>query len=309
MQNPLKIVFMGTPDFAVPSLQILVENNYNIVAVITAPDKPAGRGKQINESAIKQFAIQHHLNVLQPTNLKDSAFIKTLQNLQADLFIVVAFRMLPEIVWKMPKLGTFNLHASLLPKYRGAAPINWAVINGEKETGATTFFLQHEIDTGNIILQEKIAITDEDNAGTVHDKLMLLGADLVLKTVQAIEQNNYTLQQQDWNENLPHAPKIFKEDGNINWQDTATNIHNKIRGLSPYPTAYTTLLSKNLKIYKTRITKDTNIEQHYIANNIYSDGSLFLAFKTADDFILVQELQLEGKKRMLVQDFLRGFKF
>lgn len=300
---------MGTPDFAVPSLQILIENNYNVVGVITAPDKPAGRGKQINESAVKQFALQHQLNILQPTNLKDSAFIETLCNLQADLFIVVAFRMLPEIVWSMPKLGTFNLHASLLPKYRGAAPINWAIINGETETGATSFFLQHEIDTGNIILQEKIPILGNDNAGSIHDKLMVLGANLVLRTVRSIEQNNYTLQQQEWNENLPHAPKIFKDNGKIDWQDTAINIQNKVRGLSPYPAAYTTLFDKNLKIYQTSIANDTNINNYLIKDNIYSDKSTFLAFKTSDDFILVESLQLEGKKRMHVQDFLRGYNF
>jgi len=325
-KNNLRIVFMGTPDFAVASLAILIKRNYNIVGVVTVPDKPAGRGNKIQTSAVKKYAEAHHLNILQPEKLKSPEFIGALQALQADLFIVVAFRMLPEIVWKMPKAGTFNLHASLLPKYRGAAPINWAVINGETETGVTTFFLQHEIDTGNIILQEKIKIEPNDNAGNVHDKLMMVGADLVLKTVQQIENNEVNEKPQivdgQWSmvdsqllvqssilnpqSSLNHAPKIFKDTCKINWNQPAINIHNLIRGLSPYPAAFTFLEDKILKIYQSAI--NTERKENIETGNFATDGKTYLSFKTADTFIDILELQAEGKKRMSIDEFLRGYR-
>ena len=303
----LRIVFMGTPDFAVPALDILVQHNYNVVGVITAPDKPAGRGQQLHQSAVKKYAVENGLRILQPEKLKNPDFIAELKSLDANLFIVVAFRMLPEIVWQMPEFGTFNLHASLLPQYRGAAPINWAVINGEKETGVTTFFLQHEIDTGNIILQEKIKIEDEDNAGTVHDKLMQLGSGLVLKTVQAIE------------ENINHAPKIYKETCEIDWKKTAQEIHNLIRGLSPYPAAFTYLNGKTLKIFasqkshwsidNSQLSKSSTIDHQPSTIDYKTDNKTYLSFKCSDGWLDILELQLEGKKRMKVDEFLRGYKF
>ncbi len=316
MKRDLRIVFMGTPDFAVPSLDILIQNNYNVVGVITAPDKPSGRGQQINESAVKKYAIEKELNILQPEKLKNPDFINELKSLNANLFIVVAFRMLPEIVWQMPEFGTFNLHASLLPQYRGAAPINWAVINGEKETGASTFFLKHEIDTGNIIFQEKLNIEDEDNAGSVHDKLMNVGSSLVLKTVKNIEIDSVIPQSQILNLksqiSLKHAPKIFKENCLIDWNKSANEIHNLVRGLSPYPTAFTHLNGKVLKIFTSQINS-TNSEQisQYVRNDgaISTDQKTFLSFKCADGFLDILELQLEGKKRMNINEFLRGYKF
>jgi len=236
MNKNFKIVFMGTPEFAVASLEALLKNNYNIVGVVTAPDKPAGRGKKMKMPAVKQFAVKNNLNILQPIKLKDDVFIEQLRNLNADLFIVVAFRMLPEIIWSMPKYGTFNLHASLLPDYRGAAPINWAIINGEKETGVTSFFLDKNIDTGKIILSQKINIADDDNAGDLHDKLMLLGADTVIKTVEAIIDNNYTLTFQedliDKSSVLKKAPKIFKDDCRIVWQNSVDEIYNFVKSVS-----------------------------------------------------------------------------
>jgi methionyl-tRNA formyltransferase len=304
-KSGLKIVFMGTPDFAVASLDILVKNQYNIVGVVTACDKPAGRGNKVQTSAVKKYAEEQHLNILQPEKLKSPKFISALQALQADLFVVVAFRMLPEMVWRMPRLGTFNLHASLLPQYRGAAPINWAVINGETETGVTTFFLQHEIDTGEIILQEKINIAPTDNAGSLHDKLMLLGADLVLKTVQYIQENKAVTQPQVSRQELKHAPKIFKETCKINWNDTALNIHNLIRGLSPYPAAFTVLDNKILKIYQSAINKERNADIAATGNYL-TDNKTYLSFKCADGFIDVLELQIEGKKCMKIEEFLRG---
>ncbi|GAB4249590.1 MAG: methionyl-tRNA formyltransferase [Vicingaceae bacterium] len=305
----MKIVFMGTPDFAVKSLDALVENNYHIVGVVTAPDKPAGRGQKVHQSAVKKYALSKGLPVLQPVNLKAPEFINALKSLNADLQIVVAFRMLPEIVWKMPKLGTFNLHASLLPKYRGAAPINWAIINGEKETGVTTFFLQHQIDTGNIILQEKIKIEPNDTAGTLHDKLMNLGAEIVVKTVQLIEAGNYKTQPQ--NEQLAcDAPKIFKNDCKINWNKSTEEIYNFIRGLSPYPTAWTSIKNKetgkllNLKIFFAEKMSCTH--EHNIGDIIKENKSFKIAVKKG--YIYPTDLQAEGKKRLNVRDFLNGFK-
>mgnify|MGYP000340758755 FL=1 len=322
MNPTLRIIFMGTPDFAVPSLDILLQNNYNVVGVVTAPDKPAGRGQQLNQSAVKKYAVEKNLKILQPEKLKAPEFINELQSLEANLFIVVAFRMLPEIVWQMPKFGTFNLHASLLPQYRGAAPINWAVINGEKETGVSTFFLQHEIDTGNIILQEKINIEDNDNAGTVHDKLMNIGSGLVLKTVKEIEENKVEQIAQILNLkseiSLKHAPKIFKETCLIDWNKTAEEINNLIRGLSPYPTAFTYLNGQILKIFAAEINREVvnfsqaqfnNTENSSSKTQILSDNKSILSFKCADKWLNVLELQLEGKKRMRTEEFLKGFKF
>ncbi|MEZ5002838.1 MAG: methionyl-tRNA formyltransferase [Chitinophagales bacterium] len=299
----MRIVFMGTPDFAVASLDILVQHNYNVVGVITAPDRKAGRGRQVSTSAVKNYALANGLNILQPTNLKHPDFLKELDDLKADLQIVVAFRMLPEVVWSMPSKGTFNLHASLLPQYRGAAPINWAVINGEKETGVTTFFIDHKIDTGDLLFQEKVAIQPDETAGQLHDKLMTIGAALVLKTVRAIEQDNiHPIPQRQVTE-CKHAPKLFKEDGLLDWTQTTEQIYNKIRGLSPYPAAYTYLNDKLLKIYETGF-------QHTIHNavpgTIESDGKTYLRFYTSDGYIDLLQLQLEGKKRMMIEDFLRG---
>lgn len=308
----LRIVFMGTPEFAVESLDILVKNNYNIVGVITAPDKPAGRGQQVQQSAIKKYALEKGLNILQPEKLKDKIFLDQLHELKADLQIVVAFRMLPEIVWNMPPLGTFNLHGSLLPQYRGAAPINWAVINGEKETGVTTFFLQHEIDTGKIIFHEKIPIQENDTAGEIHDQLMCIGAQLVLKTVKAIESNTYPQTEQSNLYNnintLKHAPKIFKEDCRIDWEKTSLEIHNHIRGLSPYPTAFTAFIDSENKTHSVKIFK-TEIEtqiHNYPIKSILTDSKTYLKIAVDGGFIIIKELQIAGKKRMTTQELLRG---
>lgn len=317
LKRDLRIVFMGTPDFAVPSLDILVQNNYDVVGVITAPDKPAGRGQQLQQSAVKKYAVEKGLHILQPEKLKNPEFIAELKALEANLFIVVAFRMLPEMVWQMPEYGTFNLHASLLPQYRGAAPINWAVINGEKETGVTTFFLQHEIDTGNIILQETIKIEDEDNAGTIHDKLMTVGSQLVLKTVRAIEENKVQESPQSAinSPQLKHAPKIFKETCLIDWQRPAAEIHNLIRGLSPYPAAFTYLDGKVLKIYSAQIAQSNSTADNITVNSqpasitVSTDNKTYLSIKCADVWLDIQELQLEGKKRMKTDEFLRGYRF
>ncbi|MCC6571839.1 MAG: methionyl-tRNA formyltransferase [Chitinophagales bacterium] len=317
LKRDLRIVFMGTPDFAVPSLDILVQNNYDVVGVITAPDKPAGRGQQLQQSAVKKYAVEKGLHILQPEKLKNPEFIAELKALEANLFIVVAFRMLPEMVWQMPEYGTFNLHASLLPQYRGAAPINWAVINGEKETGVTTFFLQHEIDTGNIILQETIKIEEEDNAGTVHDKLMTVGSQLVLKTVRAIEENKVQESPQSAinSPQLKHAPKIFKETCLIDWQRPAAEIHNLIRGLSPYPAAFTYLDGKVLKIYSAQIAQSNSTADNITVNSqpasitVSTDNKTYLSIKCADAWLDIQELQLEGKKRMKTDEFLRGYRF
>jgi len=304
---------MGTPEFAVESLDILVKNNYNIVGVITVPDKPAGRGQQLQQSAVKKYAIEKGLTILQPEKLKAEDFLTELKALNADLQIVVAFRMLPEIVWSMPRLGTFNLHGSLLPRYRGAAPINWAVINGDKETGVSTFFLQHQIDTGKIIYREKLAIGENDSAGEVHDQLMHIGAQLVLKTVQSIEKGAYP--QTDQSEYIAngevemHAPKIFKEDCKIDWTKSVTEIHNLIRGLSPYPAAFTEFVSPDNKSYSVKIFKT---EKEVVAHNeplcsIITDEKSYLKVAVKDGFINVTDLQLAGKKRMSVPEFLRGF--
>ena len=303
MDSDLRIVFMGTPEFAVASLDILVKNNYKIVGVITAPDKPAGRGKQLKESAIKKYALAHQLPLLQPEKLKNPEFIAELKALNADLQIVVAFRMLPEIVWSMPPLGTFNLHGSLLPQYRGAAPINWAIINGEKETGVSTFFLQQEIDTGNLIFQDKTTISDDDNAGSIHDKLMDLGAQLVLKTVRAIENKSVQGQKQSELGAEKIAPKIFKEDCEINWENDADKIQNFIRGLSPFPTAFTKLNGQQLKIFSSKICEN---ELKLKQGEFKIDKSILVGTNTHPIELL--EIQLEGKKRMLAKEFLLGYR-
>lgn len=309
MSEELRIIFMGTPDFAVESLKQLVEQGFNVVGVVTAPDKPAGRGQKIRMSAVKKYALEQNLNILQPSNLKSESFINQLQALNANLQIVVAFRMLPEVIWSMPKHGTFNLHASLLPNYRGAAPINWAIINGEKETGVTTFKLQHKIDTGDILFNEKTVINENDTAGDLHDKLMYIGGKLIIKTVNAIANNNYKLTEQTETGIINEAPKIFKQDCKINWENDALTIHNFIRGLSPYPTAYTTFANKktnkqiDCKIFiacKQVCTHNYQIKSIIIENNL-------LKIAVVDGFIVVKELQLSGKKRMKTSDFIRGF--
>lgn len=293
---------MGTPDFAVSSLQKLVENDFNVAAVITAPDKPAGRGLSIKESPIKKYALTQNIPVLQPTNLKSPEFISELKTYNANLQIVVAFRMLPEVVWSMPEYGTFNLHASLLPQYRGAAPINWAIINGENKTGCTTFFLKHEIDTGNIILQQEVDISKEDNVGSLHDKLMDIGSDLVLKTVQLIEQEKEKPYPQEISSTTKHAPKIFRESCKIDWNKSSTEIYNFIRGLSPFPGAWTLLGNKSCKVFKSTIGTSK-----LSPSEINSDNKTFIEIGTSDGSILINELQVEGKKRMTTEELLRGF--
>lgn len=304
----MNIVFMGTPEFAVASLDILVKNNYNIVGVVTAPDKPAGRGQQVQQSSVKKYAEEKGLRVLQPEKLKDEQFIEQLRSLKAELQIVVAFRMLPEVVWNMPPLGTYNLHASLLPKYRGAAPINWAVINGETESGVTTFKLKHDIDTGNILFQEKTPVSETTTAGDLHDRLMHIGAGLVLKSVKAIESGDYTLHAQNDAQSI-HAPKIFKDTCRINWNKPAKEVYNLVRGLSPYPAAYTELEDKggrplNIKIYSASYTQEAKTPA---PGTVWSDGRTFIRIACGDGYLSVSELQAAGKKRMTTAEFLRGF--
>lgn len=303
----MRIIFMGTPDFAVASLKALIEAGEEVVAVVTGPDKPAGRGQKLHESAVKKFAVSQNIPVLQPVKLRDPEFLAELKSFNADLQVVVAFRMLPELVWNMPEKGTINVHASLLPNYRGAAPINHAIINGEKKSGVTTFLLQHEIDTGNILFSTEVEILDNDNAGDLHDKLMLAGAELLIRTVNAIKKNDIHPIPQDSidTENLKHAPKIFKEDCLINWENDSEKIYNLIRGLSPYPTAFTHIDGKVLKIYESEII----IEKHDLKPGSYiSDGKSELKFATKDGFLKLLEIQIEGKKRMSVSDFLRGYR-
>jgi methionyl-tRNA formyltransferase len=297
---------MGTPDFAVPTLQILVENNFNVVAVITAPDKPAGRGLKLTQSTVKEYAVSQGLPVLQPTNLKDEAFLEELRSYQANLQVIVAFRMLPEVVWQMPAKGTFNIHASLLPQYRGAAPINWALIRGETETGVTSFFLRHQIDTGDIILQDKVAITHDDNFGTLYEKLKYAGGALALKTVRAIAEGTNTSQPQPQVGELKEAPKIFKETCEIDWDQPAGQVRNFIRGLSPYPAAWTTLEGKVLKVFAAEVLEP---EANGAPGSFTTDQKTYLHFATASGTLSLTDLQLEGKKRMTVVEFLRGYRF
>lgn len=304
----MRIVFMGTPEFAVASLDALITAGSDIVGVVTAPDKPAGRGQKLNESAVKQYAVANGLKVLQPEKLKSPEFLAELKALGADLQVVVAFRMLPEAVWTMPAKGTINLHASLLPQYRGAAPINWVLINGEKESGVTTFFLKHEIDTGDVLFTEKITLTGHESAGDLHDRLMNKGAGLLVKTVKAVESGRYNEHPQVQlltGEELKHAPKIFKEDCQIDWLQPAEAIYNKIRGLSPIPTAFTDLNGKILKIYASELLIDEPAIQ---PGGFLTDGKTFLKFAAKGGFISLKDVQLEGKKRMGIEDFLRGIK-
>jgi methionyl-tRNA formyltransferase len=313
MKDPksMRIVFMGTPEFAVASLSVLVQDRYNVIGVITAPDKPAGRGQQVQMSAVKQFAVANHIPVLQPEKLKDPDFLQALQNLNADLQIVVAFRMLPEVVWNMPPLGTFNLHGSLLPKYRGAAPINRAIMNGERETGVTTFFLRQEIDTGAVIYRETIPIGPDETAGELHDKMMVIGAQLVKKTVDTIASGDVKTLEQDSlicsNEVIPDAPKIFRHDCKINWELNALHIHNHVRGLSPYPAAWTTLMRGDqelqMKVYSTAVV-DTDSQAQIVAGKVSDD----LVVQCGVGRIRITSLQPAGKKRMSAEEFLRGCK-
>ena len=300
----MKIVFMGTPEFAVPSLKILVESDYDVVAVITATDKWGGRGnKKLLQSAIKKYAEQQGLLIMQPKNLKDPNFVKELAALKADLQVVVAFRMLPEIVWNMPPKGTLNLHGSLLPAYRGAAPINRAVMQGEKETGVTTFFLKHAIDTGDMLLQDKISIDEDETAGTVYNRLKEVGAKLLLKSVDAVASDKYTLQVQD-SLKVSHAPKIYNEDCGIPFFKNSKDVHNFIRGLSPYPTAWTVLDGEKLKIFEASYS----LEAHELAcGTLVTDAKKYLKIATKDGFIWVKDLQLNKRKRMTINSFLNGY--
>jgi len=325
----IRIVFMGTPEFAVASLDALVKAGSTIVGVITAPDKPGGRGMKLQQSAIKKYSLRHGLKILQPEKLKNSEFLEQLKSLNADLQIVVAFRMLPDAVWNMPPMGTVNLHASLLPQYRGAAPINWAIINGETETGLTTFKLRHEIDTGNILMQEKITIGEDETAGELHDKMKDVGAQLVVKTVEGLAEGNlqettqtsilndessiqdsttsdshskFTIQ----NSQLKHAPKITTQTCKIDWNKTIEEIHNLVRGLSPYPAAFTDLGDKTLKIFKSE--KEPAVPTSRIGR-WETDRNSFLKFAAKDGYVRLKDVQLEGKKRMSIEDFLRGYRF
>lgn len=303
---------MGTPEFAVASLNILVANDFDVVCVVTATDKLGGRGnKQLIESAVKQYAVQKNIPVLQPEKLKNPEFVEILRGYDADLFVVVAFRMLPEMIWTMPRLGTMNLHGSLLPRYRGAAPINWAVINGEKETGVTTFFLKHEIDTGDVLMTDRFAIEDDDTAGEVHDKMMRVGAETLLKSVKMIEKGGYILKPQEDTE-ATHAPKIFTETCVINFNQSTQKVHDFIRGLSPYPTAFTTLDNLKLKIFKTKkevISPQSDDQNNTIlVGKFVSDNKNFVKIATEDGFIHLIDVQLEGRKRMDIKSFLNGYK-
>jgi methionyl-tRNA formyltransferase len=307
----LRIVFMGTPEFAVASLDALVKAGCNIVGVITAPDKPAGRGMQLQQSAVKKYAVEHNLKVLQPEKLKSLQFLENLRSLKPDLQIVVAFRMLPEFVWNMPPMGTVNLHGSLLPQYRGAAPINWAVINGEKETGVTTFKLKHEIDTGDILLQERFPISENDTAGDIHDKMKEIGAKLLVKTVEDLANGTLkeTPQHQTSNfeqRTLQHAPKIHTDTCIIHWDRPVETVHNLIRGLSPYPGAFTILNEKMLKVFRS---KKEIIYPKSTEGDYETDGKTFLKFACTDGYLHLLEIQLEGKKKMGIEEFLRGYRF
>ena len=304
----LRIVFMGTPEFAVATLDALVKAKFNVVGVITAPDKPAGRGRKLNESAVKKYALEHNLTILQPTNLKDQEFIAELKKLQANLQIVVAFRMLPKIVWQMPEFGTFNLHASLLPNYRGAAPINWALINGETKTGVTTFFIDEKIDTGNIILQEEVAIGEDEILGDLYTKLMTVGSNLVVKTVKQLEKGAVKTIKQPEIEEKP-APKIFTETCHINWNDTLTNIYNLIRGLNPYPAAWTTLINNNEEIKVKIFDVSPIIEEHNLESGLIVTTKSEIKVAVPNGFIKIESLQLAGKKRMDSKNLLNGYTF
>ena len=308
----MRVVFMGTPEFAVTILDRIIQEGHEVAGVVTTPDKPAGRGQRMHLSDVKRYALEHNLFLMQPEKMKDEAFVAQLQSLNADVFVVVAFRMLPKVVYSMPPKGTFNVHASLLPQYRGAAPIQWAIINGETETGVTTFLLDEHTDTGAILRQTAVEITREDNAGTLHDKLMYAGADIAVKTLHDLESGNYTPLPQTSTNELKPAPKIFKEDMLINWNDTAENIYNKIRGLSPYPAAFSriqyngnTPRTLSLKILKCEISDHDSCKEPGNIT-IVDDKQLLVSTKTRD--ISVKTLQLEGKKPMDIKNFLLGFR-
>ncbi|WP_040253610.1 methionyl-tRNA formyltransferase [Psychroserpens mesophilus] len=307
--DTLRIVFMGTPDFAVATLKALVDANYNIVGVITAPDKPAGRGRKLNESAVKTYAQSEGLNILQPTNLKAESFLEELKALEANLQIIVAFRMLPEVVWNMPKYGTFNLHASLLPNYRGAAPIHWAIINGETKTGVTTFFIDEKIDTGAMILQDEVAIEDDETVGTLHDKLMNIGSKLVLKTVKLIEKGDVKTTIQPKTDDLKTAYKLHKDNCKIDWNLPLEDIYNKIRGLNPFPSAWSYLNNGDdtlsVKIFK--IEKES--EKHDLDNGMLVSNNVELKVAVTDGFINIKEIQLPGKRKMDAKSLLNGYQF
>lgn len=310
----MKIVYFGTPEIASSQLEAIISAGYEVAAVVTVPDKPAGRGKKIQSSHVKETALKYGLPIMQPVSLKSPEFIEELSSLNADMFVVVAFRMLPEVIWSMPRLGTFNLHASLLPQYRGAAPINHAIINGEKETGLTTFLLDKEIDTGEIILQEKVVIEEKETAGTLHDKLMILGNKVVVDTIKMIEEGRLHSQSQESiiqrdNIQLKPAPKIFKEDCKIDWTKDAKSVFNFIRGLSPYPAAHTQLVSENGETIDLKIF-DVSLEDRpsdtYEMKQVVTDGKSYLKVVLKDSYISINYLQQAGKKAMPVADFLRG---
>lgn len=307
MKSNLRILFMGTPDFAVHILDSIVKNEFKVVGVVTVPDKPAGRGQRIHESAVAKYAKKHNLNLLQPPKLKAKSFLQNLEDLKVDIAVVVAFRMLPEEVWKLPRLGTFNLHASLLPQYRGAAPINWAIINGETQSGVTTFMIDEKIDTGNILLQEKVEILPTDNAGNLHDNLMHTGADLVIKTIEGLGDESLKAIPQKESSSLKPAPKIFKEDCRIDWTKCIEDIQNLIRGMSPYPASWTMISTqgdkKMLKIYSSEIEK---IEHDRVPNSVFKEQNK-LGVAHHDGIIWLEEVQLEGKRRMKSLDFMNGY--
>jgi methionyl-tRNA formyltransferase len=316
MAEKIRIVFFGTAEFAVPSLHILLENKYDVAAIVTAPDKPAGRGLELKHSPVKEYALKRNMRVLQPENLKSEDFFNQIKALQPNVGVVVAFRKLPKDIWSFPSYGTFNLHASLLPHYRGAAPINWAIMNGEKESGVTTFFLNEEIDRGNIIFRAKEIIHEHDTAQTVYDRLMKDGADLTLKTVRAIESGNYTLHDQTNfvlpDETIRPAPKIFKQDCKINWNKTVAEVYDFIRGLSPYPAAWAELLHEQeqekilLKIFKS---KKEMVQHSFSIASIHTDHKSYAKIAVKEGFIHLHELQLAGKRKMGIEEFLRGFSF
>jgi methionyl-tRNA formyltransferase len=301
----LRIVFLGTPEFATTSLSALVNSKHEVVGVVTAPDKPAGRGQQLNESDVKKFAVQHGLNLFQPEKLRDEQFIQDLKNLNADLFVVVAFRMLPEVVWNMPRLGTLNLHGSLLPQYRGAAPIQWAVMNGETETGCTTFRLKHEIDTGEVLGQHKMSIAPNETAGELYERMMHEGADLLIRTIDLLEEEKVEpiAQEELITNELKHAPKLLKEDGRVRLTDTPAEVHNRVRGVTPFPGAFTTFQGKIVKIHKG-LPEET--EHSFELGSFHSDNKSFLKLAVNGGYYNLLEVQLEGKKRMAVDEFLRG---
>lgn len=303
MQQPFSVIFYGTPEFAIPSLEAILKEGFNIQAIVTAPDKPAGRGLEMKRSAVGLFADKHHIPVLSPENLEDPAFLKTLHKLKPAIQVVVAFRKLPESVWSLPEIGTINLHASLLPQYRGAAPINWAIINGENESGVTTFFISHKIDTGDIIMQEKIAIEDNDTAGTLHDKLSELGAGLLIRSLRALRKSSFQRVSQGFKNEIKKAPKLTKDICRINWSLELTELYNFIRGLSPYPAAWTILNGKLLKIYSTEKIQS---EHQHIPGSVVTDFKSYLHIAVKGGFLSLTELQLEGRNKLTIQEFLKG---